>query len=104
MALLTTSTLPLQQTHQQLPPPPPRGHEPAQLSRWLAHLYHYLNQGRTVSDKTYNDLHRQIEGFNMVGLDADLPTAGFPGRTFHATDTKRLYRDTGSAWQYASLT
>jgi len=33
------------------------------------------------------------------GLDANKPAAGIPGRLYFATDTKILYRDSGTAWE-----
>lgn len=38
-------------------------------------------------------------GTITVGLDADKPTPGVTNRFYLGTDTKILYRDTGSAWE-----
>ncbi len=46
--------------------------------------------------KTGND---EVYGLLRTGLDASKPAAGTAGRFYWATDTKILYRDTGSAWE-----
>lgn len=38
----------------------------------------------------------------QAGLDASKPTAGTVGRLYIATDTNKIYRDTGSNWQVVS--
>ena len=35
---------------------------------------------------------------NMTGLDASKPSASIAGRIYFATDTNKIYYDTGSAW------
>lgn len=37
-------------------------------------------------------------GKMLSGLEANLPTARYDGRTYYCTDTKNLYRDNGSVW------
>jgi len=41
----------------------------------------------------------EVYGLIRVDLDANKPAAGVAGRFFWATDTKILYRDTGTAWE-----
>jgi hypothetical protein len=50
--------------------------------------------------KTADD---EVYGLLRMGLDADKPAAGTAGRFYYATDTKKLYRDTGGAWTEAIL-
>lgn len=37
------------------------------------------------------------------GLDTSKPTAGIVGRIYIATDTKKIYRDTGSTWDVVGI-
>ncbi|TET16398.1 MAG: hypothetical protein E3J81_03175 [Dehalococcoidia bacterium] len=46
--------------------------------------------------KTGND---EVYGLLRTGLDASKPAAGTAGRFYWATDSRILYRDTGSAWE-----
>jgi len=46
--------------------------------------------------KTVDD---EVFGLIRSGLDASKPAASIAGRFYWATDTKILYRDTGSAWE-----
>ena len=114
MALRTTSSLPLQLAHPRIPkaaPLPPATMDKAATDKYRdqvtlhnRELQLFRQHTQLMIDAFYNNLHRHIEGFNMVGLDADLPTPGFPGRQFTATDSKKLYKDTGSAWLSVQLT
>ena len=104
MALSITNTLP-RQLRQPLPPRRPHPNAPPHvLHAHIISLHNYIDDQQVMISKMYNDIHRQIDGNNMQGLDADLPPAGQPGRSFFATDTFKFYRDTGSAWKSVTLT
>lgn len=103
MALISTTQLPLAVRQPTLPPRPATNASPQALNAHITAMYDYAAQQQQQIQLMYNNLHRVIEGYNLVGLDADLPTAGFPGRSFFATDTKKYYRDTGSVWYAVTL-
>ena len=41
---------------------------------------------------------------SLMGVAAEMPPFGSPGRTYYATDTETLYTDTGSEWQVTTYT
>ena len=41
---------------------------------------------------------------SLMGVAAEMPPFGSPGRTYYATDTETLYTDTGSEWQVTTDT
>lgn len=94
MALKQTNTLPLNLVQ------PPLPHLPKELKR----LHDYLKAQQTKLQSMYNDVVQAQASQSLVGLAADLPEPGTPGRRFTATDTKIVYFDTGSAWLQAPLT
>lgn len=102
MALSTTATLPETLNHPR-PPKPLMGSDKKAIDEHNKELARYVRETQLMIEKFYNDLHRNIEGFNMVGLDADLPAPGFPGRQFTATDSKKFYKDIGSSWIAVTL-
>lgn len=103
MALKTTQTLPLVLRQPPLPRRPPANAPVEVLHAHIVGMHNYATQQQQMLQDMYNKIHRHLEGFALVGLAADLPAAGFPGRTFTATDTKVLYTDTGSSWLSATL-
>jgi hypothetical protein len=104
MALISTQTLPLVLKQPPLPRRPPHNAPLEALQAHVVMMHDYAVQQQQMLQDMYNKYHRLLEGFNLVGLAADLPTAGFPGRTFMAIDTKVLYRDTGTVWLSVGLT
>lgn len=102
MALVSTTELPMTLTQEPVLAPP-AGNDPA---NWRAHLVWqatYMRRQQLVIDGLYSAIRRQFARMSMVGLATDLPTAGFAGRLFLATDTKVLYMDTGSAWLHVQM-
>lgn len=67
-------------------------------------LYQWLDSFRTqvANDHTLQSQYSLQK--QLVGLDANLPAAGNPGRTYFATDSLKLYVDSGSAWHFVTLT
>ena len=102
MAQKPTNTLPLTLIQ---PPGPPRAPGTVQgLLAWASKIFTYLNSQRTMLQSMYNSFVQSQASQNLVGLAADLPAPGTPGRQFLATDTKILYCDTGATWLKATLT
>jgi len=64
----------------------------------------YLQAQQTMLQTMYNALVQNFASKTLVGLAADRPAFGTPGRIFVATDTQVLYFDTGSEWLSAALT
>ena len=96
MAQKQTNTLPISVIQPVLPKPPT---SIAGVMSWIAQLYkQYLRPQQTMIQTMYNSVVQSQASQNLIGLAADLPKPGTPGRQFVATDTKVIYFDTGSGW------
>lgn len=79
---------------------PPEVTDVKPFNKWIKDLILSLNQFIGTTGDTINQRPN-------VGLDAELPpiTPGHIGRSFFATDTKKMYWDDGNGnWRYAQLT
>lgn len=104
MALLQTQLLPGTLTQPNLPRQPPANAPLVALQAYVRTVHNYMMQQKTTIQSMYNSIVQASAGQTLVGLDADLPTAGQPGRTFFATDSLKFYVDSGSAWHFTTLT
>ena len=104
MALLQTQLLPGTLIQPDLPRQPPANAPLVALQAYVRTAHNYMAQQKTVIQGMYNSIVQAAAAQTLVGLDADLPTAGHPGRTFFATDTLKFYADDGNAWHFTTLT
>lgn len=72
-----------------------------------AALPHYSAGGDSFSRADWNEAATQIDSLMAIdafGTRAARPAAGTRGRYYHATDTKVIFRDTGTAWEVVGAT
>ena len=65
----------------------------------LAEKAHSSLSGIGPSDHHAKTVDDEVFGLIRSGMDVSKPAASIAGRFYWATDTKILYRDTGSAWE-----
>ena len=100
MAQKPTNVLPLTVIQPRAVPEPMSG----DLLPWAKKIHGYLQTQRTMIQTMYNSVVKSQSSLSLVGLAADLPSPGTPGRVFVATDTKIVYFDTGSVWLQVTAT